>query len=49
MKKTIEELGEELSMHDRMILSLIELLEEKGILKESEWREKIEERLGEEI
>jgi len=39
--KTKRELEEEVDLLDLMISSLIELLEEKGILTQSEWEKRV--------
>jgi hypothetical protein len=39
--KPKRELGEEIDLLDTMLSSLVELLEEKGILTQAEWEQKI--------
>ena len=41
MKKTKQELEEEVELLDTMLSSLVELLEEKGVLTQEEWEHKI--------
>lgn len=36
-----KELAEEIDLHDDMITSLVELLEQKGILTQNEWEAKV--------
>ena len=38
-------LEEEIDLMDTMVTSLVELLEEKGILKEGEWEKRLKERI----
>ena len=38
-------LEEEMDLMDTMVTSLVELLEEKGILKEGEWEKRLKERI----
>lgn len=45
MSKTKEELEEEIDLLDTMLSSLVELLEEKGILTQEEWEKRIKERV----
>ena len=47
MKKsrTKKELSEEIDLMDTMLSSLVELLEEKGILTQAEWEKRIKERI----
>lgn len=47
MKKTRtkKELGEEIDLLDTMLSSLVELLEEKGVLTQAEWEKRIKERV----
>ena len=43
--KTIKrEVGEELDLMDTMLTSLVELLEEKGVLTQAEWERRIKQR-----
>ena len=41
MKKTKQELEEEVELLDTMLTSLVELLEEKGIVTQQEWEKRI--------
>jgi hypothetical protein len=43
--KPKRELAEEIDLIDAMLSSLIELLEEKGILTQKEWEKRIKERI----
>ena len=45
MKKSEKELAEEVDLLDIMLSSLVELLEEKGILTQQEWEKRIKERV----
>jgi len=45
MKKSKKELAEEVDLLDTMLSSLVELLEEKGILTQHEWEKRINERV----
>lgn len=40
-KNPIKEIAEELDVLDDMLTALVELLEEKGLLSQEEWEEKI--------
>jgi len=40
-KDLTKELAQELDIFDKMITSLVELLEDKGVLTQKEWEEKI--------
>jgi DNA-binding HxlR family transcriptional regulator len=44
-EKTKKELAEEIKMLDTMLSSLVELLEEKGIVTQEEWERRIKERV----
>jgi len=46
-EKEIKELKEEIELLDDMISALVELLEEKGVLKYEEWEMKIKEKIKE--
>ncbi len=46
-EKEVKELKEEIELLDDMLSALVELLEEKGVLKYEEWEKKIKERLKE--
>jgi len=46
-EKGIKELKEEIELLDDMLSALVELLEEKGILKYEEWERKIREKIRE--
>ena len=45
MKKNKKGLAEEVDLLDTMLSSLVELLEEKGILTQQEWEKRIKERV----
>ena len=45
MKKSEKELTEEVDLLDTMLSSLVELLEEKGIVTQQEWEKRIKERV----
>lgn len=47
-KDLIRELGEEIDILDDMLTALVELLEEKGVLTQEEWEERIKTRVEEE-
>ncbi len=40
-KDSVKELAEELDVFDCMLTALVELLEEKGIITQKEWEERI--------
>lgn len=44
-EKTKKELAEEIELLDTMLSSLVELLEEKGILTQKEWEQRIKEQV----
>ena len=44
-EKTKKELAEEVDLLDTMLSSLVEILEEKGILTQEEWEKRIKERV----
>jgi hypothetical protein len=44
-KKIERELAEEVDLLDTMLSSLVEVLEEKGILTQEEWEKRIKERV----
>jgi len=44
-KETKRELAEEVDLLDTMLSSLVELLEEKGVLTQEEWEKRIKERV----
>jgi len=44
-KKVGRELREEVDLLDTMLSSLVELLEEKGVLTQDEWEKRIKERI----
>ena len=44
-KSEIREVEEEVDLLDDMLTSLVELLEEKGIITQKEWKKKIEHRI----
>ncbi len=41
MEKSKKELGEEIDLLDTMLSSLVELLEEKGIVSNQEWEKRV--------
>jgi len=43
--RTKKELSEEIDLMDTQLTSLVELLEEKGILTQGEWEKRIKERI----
>jgi hypothetical protein len=43
-KKIKRELAEEVDLLDTMLTSLVELLEERGVLTQAEWEKRIKER-----
>jgi DNA-binding HxlR family transcriptional regulator len=45
-KKVKRELSEEVDLLDTMLTSLVELLEEKGIITQEEWEKYIKERVS---
>lgn len=46
LDKAIDDLREETEMHDLMLSSLVDVLEEKGVLRHNEWEKRIKERLS---
>jgi DNA-binding HxlR family transcriptional regulator len=40
-KETVKELATEIDVLDHMLTSLVEVLEEKGIITQEEWEQKI--------
>lgn len=46
-KDLLHEIAEEVDVFDDMLSSLVELLEEKGILTQEEWEEKIKAKIEE--
>lgn len=46
-KNPIKEIAEELDVFDDMLTALVELLEEKGVLTQEEWEEKIKKKIEE--
>ncbi len=44
-KNSIKEIAEELDVLDEMLSALVELLEEKGILNQKEWENKIKSKI----
>ena len=44
--KPKRELAEEVDLLDSMLSSLVELLEEKGVLTQSEWEKRVKERVA---
>lgn len=45
MKRSKKELSEEVELLDTMITSLVELLEEKGVVTQAEWEKRIKEQV----
>jgi hypothetical protein len=46
-EKEIKELKEEIELLDDMLSALVELLEEKGVLRYEEWEKKIKKKIKE--
>jgi hypothetical protein len=46
-EKEVKELKEKIELLDDMLSALVELLEEKGVLKYEEWEKKIKEKIKE--
>ena len=44
-EKTKQELAEEVELLDTMLSSLVELLEEKGIITQAEWEKRIKQQV----
>jgi ElaB/YqjD/DUF883 family membrane-anchored ribosome-binding protein len=44
-KESVKELAQELDVFDDMLSSLVELLEEKGVLTQEEWEKKIQSKI----
>ena len=44
-KNLLKEIAEEVDVFDSMLSSLVELLEEKGILTQAEWEDKIQSKI----
>jgi hypothetical protein len=44
--KTKRELEEEIDLLDTMLSSLVELLEEKGVISQAEWEKRVKERVS---
>lgn len=45
-KESVKDLAQELDVFDVMLSSLVELLEEKGVLIQEEWEKRIAEKLS---
>ena len=45
-KNLAREIAQELDVFDDMLAALVELLEEKGVLTQKEWEDKIESKVG---
>lgn len=45
MKKSKRELAEEVDLLDTMLTSLVEILEDKGIITQKEWEKRIKEKV----
>ena len=48
-KDAVKELAQELDVLDNMLTSLVEVLEEKGVLTQEEWEKKIKAKIGEKV
>jgi hypothetical protein len=46
LAKEIDDLREEAEMHDLMLSSLVDVLEDKGVVRHNEWEKRIKERLS---
>jgi len=46
-KNLLREIAEEVDVFDDMLTALVELLEEKGVLTQEEWEEKIKKKIEE--
>jgi len=46
VEQQVDDLREETEMVDTMLSSLVDLLEEKGVVSHQQWERKIEERLS---
>lgn len=46
LDKEVDDLREEAEMHDLMLSSLVDVLEEKGLVKHNEWERRIKARLS---
>jgi len=46
-KDILREIAEEVDVFDDMLTALVELLEEKGVLTQEEWEEKIKKKIEE--
>lgn len=44
-KNSNRELGEQIDLLDDMLTSLVEILEDKGIITQEEWEQKIKQRI----
>jgi hypothetical protein len=44
-KDEVKEIGYEVDLLDDMLVSLVELLEEKGVITQQEWEDKIKKRV----
>ena len=44
-KETVRELAQEIDVLDHMLTSLVEVLEEKGIMTQEEWEQKIKQKI----
>ena len=44
--KEVDDIREETDMHDLMLSSLVDVLEQKGIVSHEEWEKRIKERLS---
>jgi hypothetical protein len=46
LDKEVDDLREEAEMHDLMLSSLVDVLENKGVVRHNEWEKRIKERLS---
>ena len=46
LDKEVDDLREDAEMHDLMLSSLVDVLEQKGLVKHNEWERRIKERLS---
>ena len=44
--KTEQEIAEEIDLLDTMLSSLVELLEEKGVITQKDWEERVKNRIS---
>ncbi len=46
LDREVDDLREDSEMHDLMLSSLVDVLEQKGLVKHNEWERRIKERLS---